>query len=70
MSVIQQRNELQLQNVVAGTRQLLGNMLVMFLSFVFKHCHVLSYKLSFIDEFLMCGLVAWVITVPWNWHIL
>jgi len=32
VSVVQQRNELQLQNVVAGTRKLLGNVLVKFLS--------------------------------------
>lgn len=38
--------------------------------FILNGCHVLSYKLSFTDKFLICGLVAWVIRVPWNWHIL
>jgi len=32
VSIVQQRNELQLQNVVAGMQQLLGNVLVKFLS--------------------------------------
>ena len=38
--------------------------------FIFNRCHVLSYKLSFIDKFLICRLLAWVIRVPLNWHIL
>jgi hypothetical protein len=38
--------------------------------FILNRCHVVSYKLSFIDKFLMCGLLAWVIRVPLNWRIL
>lgn len=68
VSVVQQRNKLQLQIVVAGMQQLLGNMLVKFLS---SYLTVVTFcQLSFIDKFLICGLVTWVIRVPWNWHTL